>query len=64
MNFKKLRKDHFDYMNIGSWENGELKMDDARIWVNKELVVRSVCSDPCAKAEIKVSGLIPHVHCT
>ncbi|XP_032879317.1 metabotropic glutamate receptor 5 [Amblyraja radiata] len=54
MNFKKLRKDHFDYMNIGSWENGELKMDDSRIWVNKELVVRSVCSDPCAKAEIKV----------
>ncbi|XP_069746979.1 metabotropic glutamate receptor 5b isoform X2 [Narcine bancroftii] len=54
MNFKKLRKGLFDYINIGSWDNGELKMDDAKIWASGDLVVRSVCSDPCAKAEIKV----------
>ncbi|XP_072120456.1 metabotropic glutamate receptor 5b [Mobula birostris] len=54
MNFKKLRKGTFDYINVGSWDNGELKMDDAKIWASKDIVVQSVCSDPCAKAEIKV----------
>ncbi|XP_059820578.1 metabotropic glutamate receptor 5b [Hypanus sabinus] len=54
MNFKKLRKGTFDYINVGSWDNGELKMDDAKIWASKDVVIQSVCSDPCAKAEIKV----------
>ncbi|XP_067890079.1 metabotropic glutamate receptor 5b isoform X2 [Heterodontus francisci] len=54
MNFKKLGKEYFDYINVGSWDNGELKMDDDEIWSSKNLVVRSVCSDPCEKGEIKV----------
>ncbi|XP_053561046.1 metabotropic glutamate receptor 5 isoform X3 [Bombina bombina] len=54
MNFKKMGKDYFDYINVGSWDNGELKMDDDEIWSNKNTVARSVCSDPCAKGEIKV----------
>ncbi|XP_067842429.1 metabotropic glutamate receptor 5b [Heptranchias perlo] len=54
MNFKKLAKEYFDYINVGSWDNGELKMDDDEIWSSKNLVIRSVCSDPCEKAEIKV----------
>ena len=28
MNFKEMGKDYFDYINVGSWDNGELKMDD------------------------------------
>ncbi|KAM4795298.1 LOW QUALITY PROTEIN: metabotropic glutamate receptor 5 [Rhinophrynus dorsalis] len=54
MNFKKMGKDYFDYINVGSWDNGELKMDDDEIWSNKNQVIRSVCSDPCAKGQIKV----------
>ncbi|XP_056417376.1 metabotropic glutamate receptor 5 isoform X1 [Hyla sarda] len=54
MNFKKMGKDYFDYINVGSWDNGELKMDDDEIWSNKNSVIRSVCSEPCAKGEIKV----------
>ncbi|XP_053312534.1 metabotropic glutamate receptor 5 isoform X2 [Spea bombifrons] len=54
MNFKKMGKDYFDYINVGSWDNGELKMDDDEIWSNKNAVIRSVCSEPCAKGEIKV----------
>eukprot|EP00062_Callorhinchus_milii_P001951 gi/632937633/ref/XP_007900488.1/ PREDICTED: metabotropic glutamate receptor 5 [Callorhinchus milii] len=54
MNFKQLAKDYFNYINVGSWDDGELKMDDAEMWSSKTAVVRSVCSDPCEKAEIKV----------
>ncbi|CAH2225555.1 metabotropic glutamate receptor 5 isoform X3 [Pelobates cultripes] len=54
MNFKKMGKDYFDYINVGSWDNGELKMDDDEIWSSKNTVIRSVCSEPCAKGEIKV----------
>ncbi|XP_066475306.1 metabotropic glutamate receptor 5 isoform X3 [Tiliqua scincoides] len=54
MNFKKMGKDYFDYINVGSWDNGELKMDDDEIWSKKSSVIRSVCSEPCQKGEIKV----------
>lgn len=54
MNFKKMGKDYFDYINVGSWDNGELKMDDDEIWSKKGSAIRSVCSEPCQKGEIKV----------
>nr|XP_056714364.1 metabotropic glutamate receptor 5 isoform X1 [Euleptes europaea] len=54
MNFKKMGKDYFDYINVGSWDNGELKMDDDEVWSKKNTIIRSVCSDPCEKGEIKV----------
>uniref|UniRef100_A0A8D0L4W1 Glutamate metabotropic receptor 5 n=1 Tax=Sphenodon punctatus TaxID=8508 RepID=A0A8D0L4W1_SPHPU len=54
MNFKKMGKDYFDYINVGSWDNGELKMDDDEIWSKKNSVIRSVCSEPCEKGQIKV----------
>nr|XP_028581859.1 metabotropic glutamate receptor 5 isoform X2 [Podarcis muralis] len=54
MNFKKMGKDYFDYINVGSWDNGELKMDDNEIWAHKNSAIRSVCSEPCEKGEIKV----------
>ncbi|XP_003219390.2 metabotropic glutamate receptor 5 isoform X2 [Anolis carolinensis] len=54
MNFKKMGKDYFDYINVGSWDNGELKMDDDEIWSKKVTIIRSVCSEPCEKGEIKV----------
>ncbi|XP_074837533.1 metabotropic glutamate receptor 5 isoform X2 [Carettochelys insculpta] len=54
MNFKQMGKDYFDYINVGSWDNGELKMDDDEIWSKKNGVIRSVCSEPCEKGQIKV----------
>uniref|UniRef100_A0A8C6VPA6 Metabotropic glutamate receptor 1 n=1 Tax=Naja naja TaxID=35670 RepID=A0A8C6VPA6_NAJNA len=54
MNFKKMKKDQYDYINVGSWDNGELKMTDDDIWSKKSSVIRSVCSEPCEKGEIKV----------
>lgn len=54
MNFKKMGKGRYDYINVGSWDNGELKMDDDEIWSKKSSVIRSVCSEPCEKGEIKV----------
>ncbi|NXN52349.1 GRM5 protein, partial [Rynchops niger] len=54
MNFKKMGKDYFDYINVGSWDNGELKMDDDEIWSEKNHIIRSVCSEPCEKGQIKV----------
>ncbi|XP_072849656.2 metabotropic glutamate receptor 5 isoform X2 [Pogona vitticeps] len=54
MNFKEMGKDYYDYINVGSWDNGELKMDDDEIWSKKSILIRSVCSEPCEKGEIKV----------
>ncbi|NXH20268.1 GRM5 protein, partial [Bucco capensis] len=54
MNFKKMGKDYFDYINVGSWDNGELKMDDDEIWSEKNNIIQSVCSEPCEKGQIKV----------
>uniref|UniRef100_A0A8C9Q3P4 Glutamate metabotropic receptor 5 n=1 Tax=Spermophilus dauricus TaxID=99837 RepID=A0A8C9Q3P4_SPEDA len=54
MNFKEMGKDYFDYINVGSWDNGELKMDDDEVWTKKNNIIRSVCSEPCEKGQIKV----------
>ncbi|KAJ8276678.1 hypothetical protein COCON_G00084300, partial [Conger conger] len=54
MNFKKLGRDDFSYINVGSWDNTGLKMDDDEIWANASGIIRSVCSDPCDKGQIKV----------
>uniref|UniRef100_A0A3Q1FIQ9 Metabotropic glutamate receptor 5 n=1 Tax=Acanthochromis polyacanthus TaxID=80966 RepID=A0A3Q1FIQ9_9TELE len=54
MNFKKMGKDYYDYINVGSWDNRGLKIDDDEIWPNKESIIKSVCSEPCDKGQIKV----------
>ncbi|KAM5246607.1 metabotropic glutamate receptor 5 isoform 1-T1 [Ctenodactylus gundi] len=54
MNFKEMEEDSFDYINVGSWDNGELKMDDDEVWSKKNTIIRSVCSEPCEKGQIKV----------
>ncbi|KAF3692885.1 Metabotropic glutamate receptor 5 [Channa argus] len=54
MNFKKMGKDYYDYVNVGSWDNRGLKIDDDEIWPNKEATIKSVCSEPCDKGQIKV----------
>uniref|UniRef100_A0A7N8X6X9 Metabotropic glutamate receptor 5 n=1 Tax=Mastacembelus armatus TaxID=205130 RepID=A0A7N8X6X9_9TELE len=54
MNFKKMGKDYYDYINIGSWDNTGLKIDDDEIWPSKDAIIKSVCSDPCDKGQIKV----------
>ncbi|KAF7666049.1 hypothetical protein LDENG_00118210 [Lucifuga dentata] len=54
MNFKKMGKDYYDYTNVGSWDNSGLKIDDDEIWPNKDAIIKSVCSEPCDKGQIKV----------
>uniref|UniRef100_A0A4W6F8I9 Metabotropic glutamate receptor 5 n=1 Tax=Lates calcarifer TaxID=8187 RepID=A0A4W6F8I9_LATCA len=54
MNFKKMGKDYYDYINVGSWDNSGLKIDDDEIWPNKDAIIKSVCSEPCDKGQIKV----------
>ncbi|XP_073674400.1 metabotropic glutamate receptor 5b [Garra rufa] len=54
MNFKKMGKDYFDYTNVGSWDNSGLQIDDDEIWPIKEEIIKSVCSEPCDKGQIKV----------
>lgn len=55
MNFKKMGKDYYDYTNVGSWDNSGLQIDDDEIWPNKDSIIKSVCSEPCDKGQIKVS---------
>ncbi|XP_057694054.1 metabotropic glutamate receptor 5b [Corythoichthys intestinalis] len=54
MNFKKMGNDYYDYINVGSWDNSGLKIDDDEIWSSKDVVIKSVCSEPCDKGQIKV----------
>ncbi|XP_036416709.1 metabotropic glutamate receptor 5b [Colossoma macropomum] len=54
MNFKKMGKDYYDYTNVGSWDNSGLQIDDDEIWSSKDAIIKSVCSDPCDKGQIKV----------
>lgn len=53
-----MGKDYYDYINVGSWDNRGLKIDDDEIWPSKESVIKSVCSDPCDKGQIKVRWVI------
>ncbi|KAM6946315.1 LOW QUALITY PROTEIN: metabotropic glutamate receptor 5b [Aplochiton taeniatus] len=54
MNFKKMGKDYYDYINVGSWDNRGLRIDDDEIWASKDSILKSVCSEPCDKGQIKV----------
>lgn len=46
----------YDYINVGSWHEGILAMDDSKLWLNSSDMVRSVCSEPCSKGQIKVGN--------
>ncbi|MFT7800288.1 metabotropic glutamate receptor 5-like [Arapaima gigas] len=56
MNFKKTGPgpSDYSYISVGSWDNQGLKMDDDEVWSNRSAIIRSVCSEPCQKAQIKV----------
>ncbi|XP_051731638.1 metabotropic glutamate receptor 1 isoform X3 [Ctenopharyngodon idella] len=44
----------FDYINVGSWHEGILSISDYKLMTNRTEMVRSVCSEPCSKGQIKV----------
>lgn len=44
----------YDYLKVGSWHEGVLSIDDYKLWLNSSEMVRSVCSEPCSKGQIKV----------
>nr|XP_057912520.1 metabotropic glutamate receptor 1b [Doryrhamphus excisus]XP_057912521.1 metabotropic glutamate receptor 1b [Doryrhamphus excisus] len=54
MNFQSVKPGAYDYINIGSWHEGVLSIDDGVLQMNHSGTVRSVCSEPCSKGEIKV----------
>nr|XP_019953175.1 PREDICTED: metabotropic glutamate receptor 1 isoform X3 [Paralichthys olivaceus] len=54
MNLQNVGDEHFDYLNVGSWHEGILSIDDSKLWINSSDMVRSVCSEPCSKGQIKV----------
>lgn len=54
MNLQYIKPNHYDYVLIGTWHEGVLNIDDYRIQMNRSGIVRSVCSEPCLKGQIKV----------
>lgn len=54
MNLQSVGDDRYDYINVGSWSEGILSIDDYKLWMNSSDMVRSVCSEPCSKGQIKV----------
>lgn len=59
MNFQHVQPGVYDYINIGSWHEGLLSLDEEMIRMNRSDMVRSVCSEPCSKGEIKVAEDLP-----
>lgn len=58
MNLQYTEANRYDYVHVGTWHEGVLNIDDYKIQMNKSGMVRSVCSEPCLKGQIKVSQ--PH----
>lgn len=59
MNFQSvgdMGESRYDYINVGSWHEGILAIDDSKLWLNSSDMVRSVCSEPCSKGQIKVGN--------
>ncbi|XP_074540813.1 metabotropic glutamate receptor 1 isoform X2 [Halichoeres trimaculatus] len=54
MNLQSVGDGRYDYINVGSWSEGILSIDDYKLWMNSSDMVRSVCSEPCSKGQIKV----------
>ncbi|XP_073349208.1 metabotropic glutamate receptor 1 [Pagrus major] len=54
MNLQGVGDGRYDYLNVGSWSEGILSIDDYKLWLNSSDMVRSVCSEPCSKGQIKV----------
>lgn len=54
MNLQYTEANRYDYVHVGTWHEGVLNIDDDKIQMNKSGVVRSVCSEPCLKGQIKV----------
>uniref|UniRef100_A0A665WI45 Metabotropic glutamate receptor 1 n=1 Tax=Echeneis naucrates TaxID=173247 RepID=A0A665WI45_ECHNA len=54
MNLQSVGDGRYDYINVGSWHEGILNIDDDKLWMNSSDMVRSVCSEPCSKGQIKV----------
>ncbi|XP_062323178.1 metabotropic glutamate receptor 1 isoform X3 [Osmerus eperlanus] len=46
--------DGYDYLHVGSWHEGKLSIEDYKLWMNSSDMVRSVCSEPCTRGQIKV----------
>uniref|UniRef100_A0A667YZ07 Metabotropic glutamate receptor 1 n=1 Tax=Myripristis murdjan TaxID=586833 RepID=A0A667YZ07_9TELE len=63
MNLQSVGDGHYDYINVGSWHEGILNIDDNKLWMNNSEVVRSVCSEPCSKGQIKVWTRAGEVSC-
>lgn len=52
----------YHYINVGSWHEGLLSISDDKLMTNRTEMVRSVCSEPCSKGQIKVCMLHNHVY--
>ncbi|KAK2490573.1 hypothetical protein MC885_016517, partial [Smutsia gigantea] len=53
MNLQYTEANRYDYVHVGTWHEGVLNIDDYKIRMNKSGMVRSVCSEPCLKGQIK-----------
>ncbi|CAK6961913.1 metabotropic glutamate receptor 1 [Scomber scombrus] len=54
MNLQSVGDSRYDYINVGSWHEGILNIDDEKLLMNSSEMVRSVCSEACSKGQIKV----------
>ncbi|ELW72898.1 Metabotropic glutamate receptor 1 [Tupaia chinensis] len=60
MNLQYTEANRYDYVHVGTWHEGVLNIDDYKIQMNKSGVVRSVCSEPCLKGQIKEADRLSH----
>lgn len=56
MNLQITENGLYGYVNIGTWYEGLLDLNDNKLQMNMTKMVRSVCSEPCTIGQIKVSS--------
>ncbi|XP_032882308.1 metabotropic glutamate receptor 1 [Amblyraja radiata] len=54
MNLQITENGLYGYVNIGTWHEGLLDLNDNKLQMNMTKMVRSVCSEPCTIGQIKV----------
>lgn len=57
MNFQKLPSGKYDYVKVGSWDNGTLTVESEIVVFNgtSNEAPQSVCSMPCDAGQFKVN---------
>lgn len=54
LNYQKHKDGTYEYVRVGEWNNGTLKLDENALQFGPNGTIESVCSKPCPRGQKKV----------